>query len=206
MSNDLSNFRIGGRLQNYLQGTASKQLKSAGISRKQRAKALRDSIANTILDAELEGTQDLNRVRPAAVETAASSVGAPRGKGARPSRHPHLIIEEDIQHQPPPVRQVVLQPTPKPSPREIRIQQSARPKSGPPASLRLQSRARSRSRTPRRARSRSRTPVFGPDSEVEELEYWTARIARSDRTQRDIDRAAQICDRIEAKSNAETNN
>jgi hypothetical protein len=204
MGDDLTNFRIGGRLHQHL-GAASKQLKSAGFSRKQRAKALRDSIANTILDTELEGTQDLNEVRPAAVETAASSVGAPRGKGVRPSRHPHLRIEEETQQQLPPARQVILQPTPKPSPREIRIQQSARPKSGPPASLRLQSRARSRSRTPRRARSRSRTPVFGPDSEVEELEYWTSRIARSDRTQRDIDRAAVICDRIES-NNAETNN
>ena len=188
MSNDLDNFRVGGRLQHYLQSTASKQLKAAGFSRKQRSKALRDSIANTILDAELEGTEDLNKVRPAAVETAASKVGAPRGKGARPTQNPHVRIEEPIQ-QPPlsPARQVLLQSTPKATPssssREVILRpiRGARPKTGPPAGLRLQSRARSRSRTPRRARSRSRTPVFGSDSEEAELEYWTNRVARPDR-------------------------
>ena len=99
MGDDLFQLPLGGRLQNFLP-TASKQLKQAGFSRKQRAQALRNTVANTLIDKDLEGATDLNKVRPAAVETAAAKVGAPKGKAARPTQNPHLRIEEPIQQPP----------------------------------------------------------------------------------------------------------
>lgn len=192
MSDELHHFALGGRLQAFLP-TASKQLKAAGYSRKQRAQALRDSVANTILDAEIEGT-NLTEVTPAAVETVGAKLGAPRGKGAsKSSSIPKLVIREPIRPPPPPpVRRVTLRsPSRSPIPSSSSSVLGARPKTGPPPRFHLTSVAPER----RRSRSRSKTPVFGSDFDAE-IDYWRARLDR-DNTEENRRRASEVYDRIQ---------
>ena len=183
MGDELYQFQTGGRLQRFLPA-ASRQLKAAGYSRKQRALALRNSIANTILDAEIEGTTDLNKVAPATIETVGNVLGPPRGRGANISSSssssraiPKLTLRESINTPPPPpVRRVSLRSRSPSRGTIISVASTAtvlgaRPKSGPPPRVQLHSVA------PERPRSRSKTPNFGSDFE-REVDYWTARVAR----------------------------
>ena len=187
MGDELYQFQTGGRLQRFLPA-ASRQLKAAGYSRKQRALALRNSIANTILDAEIEGTTDLNKVAPATIETVGNVLGPPRGRGANTSSSssssraiPKLTLRESINTPPPPPVRTISLRTRSPSRGTVVSVASttatvlgARPKSGPPPRVQLQSVVPERVRS----RSRSRTPNFGSDFE-KEVDYWSARVARS---------------------------